>query len=709
MISTFLSYQIYAADLTKTLARVSSEAQNVRDAAYYKDNIGKIKSVDDFLKNPRLFNFAMKAYGLEDMSYAKAFMRKVLESDVNDSKSFVRKLTDPRFLQFAKAFNFSTDGTVAETPVTAQDAADENETIGLYSDQRIKRGAAAAIEADYYQSQIGSVTSVDDLLAQPRLLNYALKAYGLDPNITSNTTLRAVLTSDLSDPDSYANQLPNTRYRDFASAFSFLVDGSIADGGVAQTDAKIKDTVYRNYDVTGNGASPAAAAFKSQYYRDTISGITSVDDLLGNDHLLNYILTAVGLDPTLQSKTVLRDILTSDLSDPNSAANVQTSDAYRTLAAAFNFAPDGSVDAGGEAETEEQIDQMVDRFSSDYDDAAEASADAETAYYQKNIGGIATVDDLLKNGRLYSYVLTAFGLDPSTESKSRIKLILESDLTNPGSYASSTHDSRYTALAAHFNFGADGKAQTLSSAQTNRALVSTIELYNSANDDVTAQETATKTENTYYSTTITGIKNVDDFIKDKRLVAYALKAFGLDGKTIADDKLRKILTSDPLDPKSFVNKNGYTDYRSLAAAFNFGSDGKVLPVPSLQAQDRSSVLTTYDMFAQQSLEEEAGDQNEGVRLALYFQRMAPKVTSAFGILADKALLQVTQTALGLPAAMSNADIDVQANMITKKLNLDDLKDPKKLGKFIARFAALYDLNNSGFDQVSVASLLFSRR
>jgi hypothetical protein len=33
-------------------------------------------------------------------------------------------------------------------------------------------------------------------------------------------------------------------------------------------------------------------------------------------------------------------------------------------------------------------------------------------------------------------------------------------------------------------------------------------------------------------------------------------------------------------------------------------------------------------------------------------------------------------------------------MITDKLDLDDLKDPDKLNKFLARFSALYDINNS---------------
>ena len=36
-----------------------------------------MKSIDDFMKDTRLYNYAMKAFGLDDMAYAKAFMRKV--------------------------------------------------------------------------------------------------------------------------------------------------------------------------------------------------------------------------------------------------------------------------------------------------------------------------------------------------------------------------------------------------------------------------------------------------------------------------------------------------------------------------------------------------------------------------------------------------------------------------------------------------------
>jgi Protein of unknown function (DUF1217) len=103
--------------------------------------------------------------------------------------------------------------------------------------------------------------------------------------------------------------------------------------------------------------------------------------------------------------------------------------------------------------------------------------------------------------------------------------------------------------------------------------------------------------------------------------------------------------------------------------------------------------TTVNNYVEQSLEANAGQQNQGTQMALYFQRLAPKVTSAYGILANKTLLSVVQTALGLPVSMSQESIDVQAKLITAKLKIADFQNPVKLQKFIERFTATYDAQN----------------
>ena len=78
MLSTYTSYNLIARDMLVSLDRTASETITAREAAYYRENIGKVTSVDAFLDDYRLYSYAMKAYGLEDMTYATAFMRKVL-------------------------------------------------------------------------------------------------------------------------------------------------------------------------------------------------------------------------------------------------------------------------------------------------------------------------------------------------------------------------------------------------------------------------------------------------------------------------------------------------------------------------------------------------------------------------------------------------------------------------------------------------------
>ena len=78
---------------------------------------------------------------------------------------------------------------------------------------------------------------------------------------------------------------------------------------------------------------------------------------------------------------------------------------------------------------------------------------------------------------------------------------------------------------------------------------------------------------------------------------------------------------------------------------------------------------------------------------------------AVGSVEDAETLAVVRTALALPVDMSQADIDVQAAMITKRLNIADLKDPQKVDKFLARFSALYDLTTGGSTATGASIIL----
>ncbi len=705
MLTTLASYRQVSGNIERSLKTTAAQPQVARETEYYLANIGDVKSIDDLLADDRLFKYAMKAYGLEDMTFAKAFMRKVLESDLNDNASFVNKLADKRYLEFAKAFHFLPDGGVDVGLTTAQDSASADAMIGLYSQQRIGNGETAATQTAYYQSRIGSITSVDQLLSDERLFKYALAAQGLDASVASVSAIRNVLTSDLSDPNSVAN-LYGTKYQNLAAAFSFEADGSVAPGESAQTSEQASRTMLAYYETTGTDESPAAAAFKVDYFNELMAGVTNVDDLVGDEFLRSIVATAAGLDPVLTTSATVREILVSDLSDPDSAAN--KSSALKAVAQAFNFNTDGSLDAGVAAQNPGQAKTLTDLFTKYYDDGAISAEQANTQYYRNAIGRVLHVDSLLTDNKLYTYALSAYGIDPSEVTKTQIKRVLLSDPKSPTSYASLLQDSRFTALASAFNFDSDGYAQGIKQVQTASAAKNTIARYTDALSELKVDQTLGKAESQYYDRTILTVSSVDQLLKDQRLKAYIVKAYGL-GKDVSDETLRKVLTSDQLDQRSFVNKSNNAAYKALAADFNFKSDGTVARSPVDVAQNTGDLVRTQGLYYRQTVEEDAGSQNEGVRLALYFERKASSITSAYSLLADKALLQVTQTALGLPASMSLLDIDRQAEMISKRIDIEDFKDPAKLQTFLTRFSATWDVNNaSASTSTSPAALLITQ-
>lgn len=700
VLTTLASYRFFSNNIDRSLKAAADKPQVARETKYYLDNIENVKSVDDFLADDKLFNYAMKAWGLSDMSFAKAFMRKVLESDLGDSGSFVNRLSDKRYLDFAKAFNFLQSGDVDVGSTTAQDSASEDAMIGLYTEQRISKGQTAADQAAHYESRMASITSVDQLLADQNLFDYALTAYGIDPDIASVSAIRDVLTSDLSDPNSAANRF-GVNYKALATAFSFETDGSVAPGGSAQTADQVSQTTLAYFVATDTEGSPAAAAFNVSHFNALMTGVTNVDDLVNNDFLRSFVVAAMGLDPATTPAATVRDVLVSDLSDPNSAAN--QSGTFKIMAQAFNFNTDGSLDPGVAAQTPAQATTLTNRFTDYYDDAASASDETATQYYRNAIGNVLHVDDLLADKKLYAYVLSSFGIDPNEVTKSKIKQALLSDPTNPASYVSLLRDSRFTKLASAFNFDSKGYPQGVKLAQTTSGAQNTMARYTSTLGALQTDQTLGKAESQYYAETIPTVSSVDQLLKDQRLKAYIARAYGLEDAS--DDTLRDILTSDPFDRRSFANASNNGAYKALAADFNFDSAGAAVRLPLSVAQDRSDIAETQGLYYRQMVEEDAGSQNEGVRLALYFDRKASSITSAYSILADKALLQVAQTALGLPQTMSLLDIDKQADLISKRLDVKDFQDPEKVQKFLTRFSAMWDVSNSNAAETSPAALL----
>ncbi|MGL4405447.1 MAG: DUF1217 domain-containing protein, partial [Notoacmeibacter sp.] len=105
MMATISTYSAINANLERSISRVAEMPANARASAEFLDRIGNIKTVDAFMKDDRVFTYALKAHGLEDMAYAKAFIRKVLEEGTDSKTAFANKLADPRYKELAETFN----------------------------------------------------------------------------------------------------------------------------------------------------------------------------------------------------------------------------------------------------------------------------------------------------------------------------------------------------------------------------------------------------------------------------------------------------------------------------------------------------------------------------------------------------------------------------------------------------------------------------
>lgn len=196
-----------------------------------------------------------------------------------------------------------------------------------------------------------------------------------------------------------------------------------------------------------------------------------------------------------------------------------------------------------------------------------------------------------------------------------------------------------------------------------------------------------KRETEYYLEKIGSVKSVDDFFADSRLYNYVMKAHGLEDMAYAKAFMRKVLTEGVDNKDAFANQLTDTRYKALAESLNFARHGEVATLME------SAQKGTVDKYTRQTLEVSAGEDNTGVRLALYFERMAPSITSGYSIIADDAIAQVVRTALQLPAEFAATDIDRQAAYYEDVLNLEEFKEPSKVGKFLERFTSMWELEN----------------
>ncbi|GAB5459931.1 DUF1217 domain-containing protein [Hoeflea alexandrii] len=741
MITSFQSYQFYTKDINETLRRAAADAVTSRELQYYRDNIGSITSIDEFLGDDRIYAYAMKAYGLEEMTYAKAFIRKVLESDLTDTDSFANLLTDTKYRTLAAAYDFGSTVTSEIIQTTSQ----IDNLIDTYEQSIEDNDGQLKADTAYFTAVSQTFTTVDDLFRDTRARDYVFTTFGIDPSTFDYNTIRSVITSDISDANSYVNSVIapqvndwlvlvddlNTQLADpantpaqkdkinyliaqyskaiakadnfynLAAAFNFKADGTLDAGVDAMSAAQLK-MVTESYVLSQPRLTTTGALLNKQYYEDTISTVTTIDELLNNSRLSIMLLTAYGI-PLTTSRADVKWALEQDTSDLNGEIYTK-SEGMIALAKAFNFEADGSITPGLDIQDSDQLFLTMANYIDKYNDADEEADQAAIAKYKLYIGLTKNLDDFLSAEpaavTIREFALKAFNIAPEEVSTFKLKQIFTSDPYDPESYVNQMKDDRFVQLVKAYNFAADGSIGSPRYAQSENEITRISKAYYTAVtrlDSSESSKAAAEAEAVYYRTQLQSLETVDQLLADVRLKNVLLVAEGLRPVDVSNEMLRAVLTSDLDDPDSFANQQSDIGFQKVAGSFNFDADGFIRSESGRSVQNERGLVETQRLYLTQAIEEEAGQESLGARLALYFERMAPTVTSNFEILADDALAQFVRTTFSISEETASSDIDKQKAMLDRYLDVDDLLDPEKLESLIQRFLALYDLDNGAPD------------
>lgn len=169
----------------------------------------------------------------------------------------------------------------------------------------------------------------------------------------------------------------------------------------------------------------------------------------------------------------------------------------------------------------------------------------------------------------------------------------------------------------------------------------------------------------YFFSKFGAIESAEDVVSDRRTLRVILGAYGLSEDIDNRFFIKKILTEGVASQSSLANKLSDRRYRALARDFDFSVN------PPSHKTQLNLVTETASRYRDKAFEIKVGEQSADMRLALGFAgEMRTLVNSTktnpaawFQVLGSPPVRKVFQTALGLPDAFSQLDVDDQHKRI----------------------------------------------
>jgi hypothetical protein len=165
------TYNQVSANEPKSIASfAASDPRTKSDAAYFTSVAGTLTTPDALLKNYRALGIVLNAFGIGSYINDTALLKQLMTQNPSDASSTAYKINNPALTRFATAMGqFITSPFATASNVRALLTAGATNNFET-SEDSLAPGIANAL---YFSRTIGSLTSLDQLMSDPKLLQVA--------------------------------------------------------------------------------------------------------------------------------------------------------------------------------------------------------------------------------------------------------------------------------------------------------------------------------------------------------------------------------------------------------------------------------------------------------------------------------------------------------------------------------------------------------
>lgn len=162
-------------------------------------------------------------------------------------------------------------------------------------------------EVAYAREKLASMSTVDEMLDDPRLTTLATTAFGLEDKAFAKAFLRKVLVEGTDSSDDLANRMIDPKYKEFSKFFRASEDGNV----LAFKRSTWRDELVEKYltkrfeNEAGAGNSAVSTAL---YFERKAGNVSSFYDILGDKELYSVVRTVAGLPASFSRVDVDRQV-----------------------------------------------------------------------------------------------------------------------------------------------------------------------------------------------------------------------------------------------------------------------------------------------------------------------------------------------------------------------------------------------------------------